>query len=57
MIKLEIHHSAVSNKITDKASLMDIKIIKWKVVEDKDIPMVPKYPTDYMGTAKRKKYL
>lgn len=56
MIKLEIHHNAVS-KITDKASSMDIKIIKWKVVEDKAIPMVPKYPTDYMGTAKRKKYL
>lgn len=33
MVKLEIHHSAVPNKIIDKTSSIGIKIVKWKVVE------------------------
>lgn len=57
MLKLEIHHSAVSNKIIDKASSMDIKIIKWKVVEDKDIPMYQSTPQITWELQKKKKVL
>lgn len=32
-----------------------MKIVKWKAVEDKNIPMIPKYPTDYNANCKKKK--